>query len=189
MKKQRFIYGNDHAEMFDLSKDDPLFTNNAVWINCSILPSTEVRNTAMLRSGMLPGRPGSISDLEMWGPQHCHVDLAPFQTSSFEVRNTTRLTSFFTNLRSLMLPGRSGIAPERSRTLPGRSGIAPVRSLTLPGRSRTLPGWHGSIRDVNIWGPEYCQADLAVFGTWRSLWIPQNYHGPQACATGSVIEI
>ena len=82
MKKQRLIYGNDHAEMFDLSKDDPLFTNNAVWINCSILPSTEVRNTAMLRSGMLPGRPGSISDLSICGPEYCQVDLAVLGTSN-----------------------------------------------------------------------------------------------------------
>ena len=82
-------------------------------------------------------------------------NMAAFRTSRFEVRNTARSTgsvrdlALFTNLRSLMLPGRSGIAPMRSLMLPVRSGIAPVRSGIAPVRSLTLP------------------VDLAVFQTSR----------------------
>ena len=65
-----------------------------------------------LRSGILPGRPGSVPDLAL-----------------------------FTDLWSRMLPGSSGIAPMSSAIAPGRSRTLPVQpgSRTLAVQPSSVP--------------------------------------------------
>ena len=118
---------------------------------------------------MLPGRSGiaPVRSLTLPGRSlTLPFDLAAFGTSRFEVPNTARSTgsvpdlALFTNLRSLMLPGRSGIAPMKYRIAPVRSGIAPVRSGTLPSRLTVLRTSKFEVRNIarQPGSTEYCHA-------------------------------
>ena len=88
MSRSRMLPGRP-GSVGDLTGAIPNLTGAIPDLPGSVRDLKFVKNA---RSGMLPAQPGSVPDLKTRGPEHCQVDLAVFQTSNLEVRNTARST-------------------------------------------------------------------------------------------------